>query len=501
MGMSGHDQEFVNPSIQLTRRAMLKGLFGLAGASAVSGLLAACGGGGGATPTAAPQTGGGVTPTTAATTAGTTTSATTGTTGGATPTTATASGSWIARVKGKGGQVSVGSNQSDPQPKAGMEQVNAAFTKETGVNVKMNTVDHGTFQDQITSYLQGTPEDVFTWFSGHRMRFFANKGLIAPIDDVWNVVKSNFTDAFAVAVTGDDGHIYGIPVDYYPWAIFYRKSVFQERGYKIPNTWDEFKALCAQMQKDGLIPIAMADKDGWPAQGTFDFLNLRLNGYDFHVELLTGKQKWTDPRVTKVFQTWKEIIPYYNSGFAGMTWQQGAQLLIQKKAGMYVIGLFVSQEFFSAGQSELADLDFFPFPYFGNQYDAEKALDAPIDTMNMSAKSPTLKQDMDQAKAYLEFWAKGSTQLIMFKATGGATIPTANDTDTSSYTPLVQKAAEIIKQAKRITQYFDRDSRPDFAGPNGMQSFLLTFLQNPNGDIQALQAKMQNFWDSLPPEQ
>jgi multiple sugar transport system substrate-binding protein len=45
-----------------------------------------------------------------------------------------------------------------------------------------------------------------------------------------------------------------------------------------------------QMRKDGLVPIAMADKDGWPAQGTFDIINLRLNGYDFHMELLNGKQ-------------------------------------------------------------------------------------------------------------------------------------------------------------------------------------------------------------------
>ena len=198
----------------------------------------------------------------------------------------------------KGGQVTVGNNQSDPTPKKAMEDVNAAFTKwNGGTTVKMNTVDHGTFQDQINSYLQATPEDVFTWFSGHRMRFFADKGLVSPMDDVWDKVKSNFSDAFATSAKGNDGHIYGIPVDYYPWAVFYRKSVFQEHGYTVPTNWDAFKTLAQQMQKDGLSPLAMGDKDGWPAQGTFDILNLRLNGYDFHVELCTGKQKWTDPRV------------------------------------------------------------------------------------------------------------------------------------------------------------------------------------------------------------
>jgi multiple sugar transport system substrate-binding protein len=402
----------------------------------------------------------------------------------------------------KGGQLTIGSNQSDPAPKAGMETINAAFTKANGSTaVTMNTVDHGTFQDQVSSYLQGTPEDVFTWFSGHRMRFFAAKGLATPIDDVWDKVKGNFSDAFAVAVKGNDGHVYGIPYDYYPWGVFYRKSVFQAGNYKIPTTWDEFKTLCAQMQKDGLVPIQMADKDGWPAQGWFDILNLRLNGYDFHVELLTGKQKFTDPRVTKVFNTWAEVAPFFNQDFAGLTWQQATtNLLVAKKAGMYLIGLFVSQQFIPAGQDALNDLDFFPFPKLGTKYDSENAIDAPIDVFMVSKRSPTLSKDLGQAKAYMEFWAKGATQLSWAKAQAYGFLATANDTDTSSYPALTQKAVQVIKDAKRITQYFDRDSRPDFAGPNGMQSFLLSFLKNPKGDIHGLQGTMQQFWDSLPPE-
>lgn len=409
--------------------------------------------------------------------------------GGATTTTGTTAG-----------KLTVGSNESDPGPRKGVEAIVRAFSDANGgTKVTLNTVDHGTFQDQISSYLQGTPQDVFTWFSGHRMRFFANQGLASPIDDVWDSVKGNFTGAFAESVKGDDGHIYGIPRDYYPWAVFYRKSVFAAGNYKIPTNWDDFIKLCTQMQKDGLIPISMGDKDGWPAQGTFDIINLRTNGYDFHIELSTGKQKWTDQRVTKVFKKWAELAKFYQPGLAGTKWQDAADLVVNKKAGMYVLGLFVSDQFKAAGPDALADLDFFPFPDLGTQYDAEKALDAPIDVWMMTKKSPTLKDDTGQAKAWLKFWAKGTTQGIMFQNAPGL-IPTASDADQSSFSALQKKAAQIISNAKRITQFFDRDSRPDFAGPNGMQSFLLTYLQNPNADTTSLQGKMQAFWDSLPPE-
>ena len=68
-------------------------------------------------------------------------------------------------------------------------------------------------------------------------------------------------------------------------------------------------------------------------------------------------------------------------------------------------------------------------------------------------------------------------------------IAASKDADTSGYTPLQKKAAEVIGQAQRITQFLDRDTNPNFAGPNGMQAFLLDFLQNPDQDVPALRRR------------
>jgi multiple sugar transport system substrate-binding protein len=460
-----------NPLI--TRRRMLGGIAGVAGLATVPGLLAACS----PSATTAPSTGGSES---------------------AAPSTGASAGG-ASSPSGLAGSLSVGSNHSDPGEKTGMEAINAAFTTATGITVKMNTVDHGTFQDQLQNYLGGTPDTAYTWFSGFRMKFFASQGLNVPIDDVWAKVKDNFTPGFAQSVLGNDGKVYGIPVDYYPWAVFYRKSVFSDKGYTIPATWDDLKTLSTKMKTDGLTPIAFGDKDGWPAMGTFDIINLRLNGYDFHVNLMAGKEKWTDPKVTTVFQKWAEILPFHAKDYAGLTWQNAADTLVQKKSGMYLLGLFVSAQFAATkNQADLDDLDFFPFPTMGTQFDAEAALDAPIDTWEIAAKSPNLAAETDAAKAYMEFWSKGSTQLLMFKNQPGF-IPTAKDADTSSYTPLQKKAVEIVSKAQRITQFLDRDTRSDFAGANGMQSFLQKFLAKPDQDLAAYQKTIQDFWDSLPP--
>src|SRR6187551_323432 len=104
------------------------------------------------------------------------------------------------------GTVTVGSNQSDAVPKAAVQSYMDAFAKANpGTTVKINTVDHNSFQENINNYLQGSPDDVFTWFAGYRMRFFASQGLAGDISDVWDKVGANFSDSFKKASTGDDG--------------------------------------------------------------------------------------------------------------------------------------------------------------------------------------------------------------------------------------------------------------------------------------------------------
>src|SRR5258708_21293208 len=142
-------------------------------------------------------------------------------------------------ITATGGKMSLGSYNTDPGSKAGTQAIVDAFTSANGgTKVALNTGDHGTFQNQISSYLQGTPEDAFTWFSGHRMRFFASKGLATPIDDVWSAVKSNYTSGFEASIKGNDGKAYAIPTDYYPGAGFYRKDVWAAKGSNVPTTDD-----------------------------------------------------------------------------------------------------------------------------------------------------------------------------------------------------------------------------------------------------------------------
>ncbi|MDX2828712.1 ABC transporter substrate-binding protein, partial [Streptomyces ipomoeae] len=363
--------------------------------------------------------------------------------------------------------VTVGSNASDAVPKKAFADIYAAFAKESGLKVDVNTKDHNTFQEQINSYLQGTPDDVFHWFAGYRMQFFAAKGLATPIDDVWKTIEGNFPDAMKKLSKGEDGKYYFVPLYTYPWALFYRKSVFQEKGYEVPTTWDQLVALCKQMKKDNLVPIAFGDKDAWPAMGTFDQINFRANGYDFHVELMAGKASWTDAKVRKVFDLWTEILPYHQDGAVGRTWQDAAQTLASKKAGMYLLGTFVGQQFTNDADRE--DLDFFAFPEIDPAY-GQDTVEAPTDGFMLSKA----KKNHEGAVKLLEYLGTPAAEEIYLKSDPNV-VAASTKADTSSYSALQKKAYDMISGAKSLTQFMDRDSRPDFTS-TVMQPALQKFI-------------------------
>ena len=127
--------------------------------------------------------------------------------------------------------------------------------EDAGVKVAINTVDHNTFQENINNYLQGKPDDVFTWFAGYRMRFFAAQGLAGDISDVWGKL-TGFTRRLQEGLDRRRRQaVLRARSTYYPWAVFYRTSrCGRQKGYTVPKTLDEFKALAAQMKKDGLVP-------------------------------------------------------------------------------------------------------------------------------------------------------------------------------------------------------------------------------------------------------
>ena len=363
--------------------------------------------------------------------------------------------------------VTFGSNFSNDKPKAALQAMVDGFPNKD-VKVKVNTTDHNTFQDNIVQYLQ-QPDDVISWFAGYRMRYFASKGLVGDISDVWKGLDG-LGDSFKKASTGDDGKQYFVPLYYYPWGLHYKKSVFAEKGYKVPTTWDEFMALLDKMKTDKITPLVAANDGKWPQMGMFDQLNMRTNGYDFHVSLMAGKEKWTDDRVMNVFKNWEKLIPFQQTGVNGRKWEEGATALGAKEAGLYLIGTFLTSQY--KVQADIDDIDFFAFPSIDAKY-GQDAVEAPIDGFMMAAKP----KNPEAAKAFLSYIGTAPAEEAYLKI-DPSSVAASSKASTANYSALQKKSAEFVGKAKQISQFMDRDTDPEFAS-KVMGDAIAKFLEDP----------------------
>jgi multiple sugar transport system substrate-binding protein len=378
----------------------------------------------------------------------------------------------------EGATVTLGMNEAgDIPPAQRLRAMAKAFTQESGIKIERNEVEHNTFQENINTYLQGNPDDVFTWFAGFRMNQFAEQGLIQDISDVWPIDGIN--DAFKEASTASDGKQYFVPKDYYPWAVFYRKSVFEDNGWAPPTTLDELNTLMKDMQSKDVVPFAFGDKDGWPAMGTFDILNMRINGFDFHMSLMAGEEAWDSAEVKQVFDTWRGLLPYHQPDPLGRTWQEAAEAMGSGEAGMYLLGTFVIDAI-----PDVDDLDFFTFPELDSSIGAD-ALDAPIDGFCMSAGA----ENVEGGKEFLAFLGTAEAQDVANENADAPMISANENASTDTYTDLQKKSVEVVSAAANIAQFLDRDTRADFASTVMIPS-LQSFLQNPD-DIDGVTKSIQ----------
>jgi multiple sugar transport system substrate-binding protein len=376
------------------------------------------------------------------------------------------------------GEVSLGSNYSNALPQAGLAAAAAALPN-TDVTVKINEVDHNTFQENITTYLQN-PDDVIPWFAGYRMRFFAAQDLLGDITDVWDAgLSSSLGAGFKTASTGDDGKLYFVPWSYYIWGIYYRPSIFAENGWSAPTTMDELGSLASDMQDKGITPFAFANDGRWPAMGTFDQLNFRLNGYQFHVDLMAGKESWTDERVKNVFTTWESLLPIHQENPNGRTWEEAAAAVVNGEAGMMTIGTFIGSQF---ADGDTSDLDFFTFPELDPEH-GTGTVEAPIDGWMMAADP----SNASAAKELLYHFGTAAAQ-DAYLAEDPSVVAPATDV-TTTYSPLQKKVLDAVAAAPTVTQFLDRDTSPEFAS-NVAGPALADFLADPSR-IDSILADMQ----------
>ncbi|MCX5240703.1 extracellular solute-binding protein [Streptomyces prunicolor] len=370
------------------------------------------------------------------------------------------------------GAVSLQSNLSAPQAKAAMQDLVAAYAKKGSDRASLNTVAAETFRTQLPTYLtSANPPDVYTWYPGSVADAYAKKNLLLDLDEAWNSSPDlkRYSKALNSLCTASSGKKVFVPNTYYWWGMFYRKSNFAKWGVSEPKSWDEFLDLCDKLKSKGVTPIGLGAGGGtaWVASAWFDYLDIRINGAEYHRQLLAGKHRFDDPEVRKVFDRWQEVLPYFDPNGAAVAFQDASTSMLNGRSGMMLIGTFFAD---AAPKNALDDIDFFRFPVIDSK--VPLAEEAPVDGYFASARTGRHDQVIDLMK----YLATAEAQEIYIKGSSGTVLPCNPDAKDAG-TALVKKGRKHIDSAVEITQFFNRDSS-DALQPTA-DNALTKFLAKP----------------------
>ncbi|MGQ0565136.1 MAG: ABC transporter substrate-binding protein [Gemmobacter sp.] len=359
----------------------------------------------------------------------------------------------------------------DPTPLAAMEALIADFeAANPDIDVQLNNFDHEGYKTAIRNFLTTDPPDLANWYAGNRMAPFVNAGQFLDVTDVWT--DNGLDDALgsAAASMTIDGKKWGVPYTYYQWGIYFNKDAYKAAGVDVPGPegvdWATFISNCEKFKAAGIDCLTTGTKALWPGAGIFDYMSLRTNGYEWHMELTAGKIAWTDDSVKKVFAELGKLQPYVTANHAAIDWQDAAALLVQGKAANYVMGNFSVATFKEGGMTN-DNLGFMAFPEITPGI--PRAEDAPTDTIHI----PAAATNVEDAKKFLAFVASADAQTKLNAAIGQ--LPTNKNSTVAADDPFISAGFKMLSEAYALAQFFDRDAPAEMAkaGMEGIQQFLV----------------------------
>lgn len=156
-----------------------------------------------------------------------------------------------------------------------------------------------------------------------------------------------------------DGRIYSLQTgadNYYLPTIWYNKTIFEEVGVEVPETYGEFLDVCEKIKAAGYIPVAMTST--WPFELRMQELSITIDP-EAMLKVINKEMSWNDPTMlatVKKFQTllengvfsedvgtlsWDGACELFNSEAAAMwmepTWGLGSITLDQEKIDFFMM--------------------------------------------------------------------------------------------------------------------------------------------------------------------
>ena len=252
-----------------------------------------------------------------------------------------------------------------------------AFSTQTGIQVEL-TVDKN-LEDVISPDMKaGNYPDVIMRAvgaeSGMTETFIKDENLVEltdvlamtiPGEDiaVGDKMLGGFTDNTITQPYGND-KVYLMPMFYSPCGLFYNAGLFAEKGWDVPETWDEMWELGDKAAEEGIALFT------YPTAGYFDaFLYALMHeafGDNFTDVLNYGEGVWETAEAEQIFAILDKLADYTEATTPANAnddnFQKNQQLVLDSKALFMPNGNWVIGEMAEAPRAEGFEWGFTALP-------------------------------------------------------------------------------------------------------------------------------------------
>ncbi len=387
------------------------------------------------------------------------------------------------------GVVTITGPERTEEEAGAIQQVLGAWGAENGIEISY--IGSADWEAEVNIAVDaGNTPDISIFPQPGKLADFYRSGALQALPTATNdAIAVNWDDSYMLDGNVDGTQV-GVPVKSdLKSLVWYEPARFEELGYTVPETWDDFKALVDTAIADGNTPLCVGIESGqatgWPFTDWVEDLTLRLQGPEYYDQWVSHEIPFSDPGMIEVFNEIRDLWTKEGAVFASggtisaTSFQAPGQSLVDDDCLMHRQASFFSA-FIPEGTAFGPDgVDVFYFPSTGDT--------RPLLTAGTLAAAFSNRAEVYSVLEYMgtpEYANARQAAQKELKGGGDALsgfLSAVKGADTSLYAPLEQSFLEIMATAE-VSRFDGSDLMPADVGAGTFWTEGTSFI---NGDIDA----------------
>jgi raffinose/stachyose/melibiose transport system substrate-binding protein len=266
--------------------------------------------------------------------------------------------------------------------------------------------------------------------------------------------------------------------------VIYNQEIFEEQGLEVPETWEEFIAVCDALQDAGITPFYGTLADSWTALPSFNALGAYPAQDGFFDKMREeGENVGPDSEVSfqkdfaEAMEQQYELFSYMQDGYRGKTYDDGNAAFANGEVAMLLQGIWAINPVKGINPDIKAGI--FPYPATDNPDD--RLLVSGVDVVVTMGKNGPHQEEALRFINYLF-----EKDVIEEFAASQNMVPSVEGAQLSD--DLALQSVKPYFDEGRITGFIDHQIPVSIPLPQIDQQFLFS------GDAQAALATLDSEW-------